>query len=363
MNLLDVPGLASLRPANVVDYLRYHGWSVEPGPSREVVRYRSGDVRVTVLLDETFEDYPRRMAEVAETLSRCERRSVFEVVNDLLSPPGDCVRFRIQSESTEAGTVGLQQSLQLRRGLKNLLLSAAHSTLSPQPYFARLTQSKAQELINSCRERQSERGSYVTSILVPVSPPVMGSSLDDELARRTTRMLFRALNAAQRGVGDPDALVSTEKQGVSANFLDALSELEPVGARGSLEVSVNWLGGPPEPVLGETIRIEQPAFRAFRAAARALRGRAPQLNTELEGYIIAVGREVDAARGRATLAAQVETLGEARVKLDLESRNYQTAVEAHRLGRRVRVVGALLRSGRTFSLENPSELELLPDED
>lgn len=111
------------------------------------------------------------------------------MVNDLLSPPGDGVRFRIDSVRTEAGTISLQQSLQLRKGLRNILLAAAHSAIAPQPHFARLSQAKAVDLVNACCERQSERGSYVASILVPVLPPVGQLSLDEEFGRRTTKTL------------------------------------------------------------------------------------------------------------------------------------------------------------------------------
>ncbi|MER2560715.1 MAG: hypothetical protein ABTQ32_08355 [Myxococcaceae bacterium] len=366
MNIREIDGLDAIRPLNVVDYLRSHGW-VDSGTSdRTVAVYQRlterGEVKARVLLDDTFSDFAVRMAEVADTISRVESRPLLAVVNDLLSPPGDALRFRIDSESSEAGTLSLHQSLQLRKGLRNLLLAAAHSALIPQPHFARLSQAKAVELVNACCERQSERGSYVASILVPVVPPVGQLTLDEEFGRRTTKTLFSALQRAERSAANPDLLMGEFQHGVSANFLDALADIEPEGQRSAVEVSVNWLRGAPERDFDRAVRLPQTAFRNFRSVARALRERTPLQNTELEGYIIAVSREVDEPTGRATLTTIVEPLGETRVKVELDANQYAAALDAHRDGQRVRVVGTLKKVGRGHVLEQHSGFEVVADD-
>jgi len=136
MNAREIAGLDAIRPMNVVDYLRSHGWVDTGTGDLSVAVYQRttdrGDVRAQVLLDDSFSDFVVRMAEVADTISRVEARPLVAVVNDPLSPPGDGLRFRIDSERTEAGTLSLHQSLQLRKGLRNLLLAAAHSAMTPQ---------------------------------------------------------------------------------------------------------------------------------------------------------------------------------------------------------------------------------------
>jgi hypothetical protein len=201
VNAIDLEGLAAIRAPNVVDYLRAHGWLGIESKRGDVARYMKqgpgGDVFATVLLDESFGDYQLRMRELAETLSRVEARPLNEVVNDLLTPPGDLLRFRIDSEATESGTLGINQSIELRKALKNLLLSAAHSAISPASSYPRLSQQRAVALLDQCRERQSERGSYVASLLVPVQPPVGQLSIAEEFGRRTSRVLFEALRTAE----------------------------------------------------------------------------------------------------------------------------------------------------------------------
>jgi len=147
-----------------------------------------------------------------------------------------------------------------------------------------LSQGKAVDLVNACCERQSERGSYVASILVPVMPPVGQLSLDEEFGRRTTKTLFTALQRAERAAGNPDLLMGAEGKGVSANLLEALAEIEPEGQRSAIEVSVNWLRGAPDRDFDRVVRLPQGAFRNFRSVAKALREMTPLQNTELEGY-------------------------------------------------------------------------------
>lgn len=366
MIAIEMQGFETIRPANVVDYLRAHGWQGVESKRTDLAVFRrdtpAGVVETRVLLDETFGDFLVRMSEVVDTISRMEARPVPQVVNDLLAPPGDHLRFRIDSENTESGTLGLAQSIQLRKALRNMLLSAAHSAIAPAPHYARLTQAKALDLVNECRERQSERGSYVASILVPVLPPVGQLSIEEEFGRRTTRILFTALQTAERAAATPDHLMEASASGISANFLEALAELEPSGQRAAVEVTVNWLGSAPSPELSRRVRLPQGAFRNFRSVAKALREASPLPNTELEGYVIAVSKDLGASIGWATIAAQVEPFGDSRVRIEVDQEQHVVVAGAHALGQRVRVVGTLKKSIRTLELVEHSAVEVLPAE-
>lgn len=225
-----------------------------------------------------------------------------------------------------------------------------------------MSQAKAVDLVNACCERQSERGSYVASILVPVLPPVGQLSLDEEFGRRTTKTLFSALQRAERSAGNPDLLMGAVGNGVSANLLDALADIEPEGQRSAIEVTFNWLCGAPDRDFDRPVRLPQGAFRSFRSGAKALREMTPLQNTDLEGYIIAVSRGLDDPIGRATLTTIVEQLGETKVRVDLDAEQYSAAVDAHKEGQRVRIVGTLKKVGRGHVLEQHSGLEVVADE-
>jgi hypothetical protein len=136
MNVREIAGLDAIRPMNVVDYLRSHGWVDTGSGDLSVAVYQRltdrGDVEAKVLLDDSFSDFVVRMAEVADTISRVEARPLVAVVNDLLSPPGDGLRFRIDSERTEAGTISLQHIIAVSRGLDDPIGRATLTTIVEQ---------------------------------------------------------------------------------------------------------------------------------------------------------------------------------------------------------------------------------------
>lgn len=370
MNVSLVPGIDAVRPSDVQQYLRHRGWSPQGEPRGDVAEYvhpwSDTLVRVRVLLDPSFSDYTLRMAELIDVLSRLEKRPFLEILNDLLIPPGDRLRFRVFSESTRSGTISLDDSIRLRQATRQLFLASAHSALKPQRHYARLSQVPALELLKECRETQTERGSYVTSLLVPVTPPVGHLELEEPYARRVTQTLMSALGEVARSVevGAPDMLLERSQAGVSSNFLAALAELRPSGERSFVEIDMGWSRARPAPSLPRsTVRFEEGVFGMFTEAARALRETTPVVGQELEGFVVRLERpEKDAEQpGEVVIATQLEVYGSAKVHVRLPAPAYSHAADAHRDGLRVRVLGTLTKTGRRFELREPSGFEVLAE--
>src|SRR5262249_11184903 len=157
---------------------------------------------------------------LVDTLAAFEQRSPLDVVGDLLLPPGDAIHCRIQSDVVQSGLIPLEDSIRLRQGQKQLLLACAHSELEAKSHFPRLAHAEAIDLCRACREAPSTRGSYRTTLLVPVDPAV-GQTSTDPYPRRVTRKLMEALDTTARlcETQDAEGLLSRAKEGVSANFL------------------------------------------------------------------------------------------------------------------------------------------------
>lgn len=370
MNVSLVPGIDAVRPSDVQQYLRQKGWLPRGEPREEVVEYIQAvddtTVKVRVLLDPAFSDYALRTAELIDVLARFERRAFLEILDDLLIPPGDRIRFRIFSESTRSGTIALDDSIRLRQAARQLFLSSAHSTLKPQRHFARLAQASALELLRDCRETQTERGSYVTSLLVPVTPPVGSPELEEPYARRVTRTLMGALAEAFRSVevGEPATLLDRAQSGVSSNFLTALADMRPSGERSFVEIDVSWSRARPEPVLARSrVKFEQGVFGMFTEAARALRETSPVPGLEVEGFVVRLERPEKGVEqpGEVIIATPLEGYGSAKIHVRLSGAAYAAATNAHRDGLQVRVFGTLTKMGRRFELRDPSGFELLAE--
>jgi hypothetical protein len=368
MNVSLVPGIDAIRPSDVQQYLRNRGWSPRSAPREDEVEYvhslKDTFVKIRVLLDPSFSDYALRMAELIDVLARVEGRSFLEILNDLLIPPGDRIRFRIFSESTRSGTISLEDSIRLRQATKQLVLASAHAALKPQRHFARLAQAPALELLQECRETQTERGSYVASLLVPVTPPVGSLELEEPYARRVTQTLMGALveTAGSIEAGEPGILLERAQVGVSSNFLAALAEMRPSGERSFVEIDMSWSRERPAPRLPRAnVRFEQGVFGMFTEAARALRETTPVTGQEIEGFVVRLERPEKDEPGEVVIAAQLEDYGSAKVHVRLSAPAYALAANAHRDGLRVRVLGTLTKTGRRFELREPSGFEVLAE--
>lgn len=217
-----LPGIGELRADDVQAYLRSRGWSRVPDARERVVVYahpETGD-EVIVPLDPRFADYARRLGEGIETLAAIVRRSPVQVLEDLSLPAGDLLSFRIRSDLVGSGTIPLLDAIRLREAQKNLLLAAAHAVAAPQRYYARMGRREPVELVAACREGQTARGSYVSTLLVPVEPEVGRLPLDEPLGRRVTRLLMETLSAVRERLvrAEAELLLGDGLPGLSYNL-------------------------------------------------------------------------------------------------------------------------------------------------
>ncbi len=147
------------------------GWRRLPGINGKVAVYNhpSSDLdQLIVPLDAGLSDYGQRMAEVVANLAEKEGRPATEILDDLLLPPSDVLRFRIDEPGSRAGSLPLDQGIELLTGARKALLSAACSVIQPQPFHSRLSRAEAEQLVRSSTLGQTERGSFTAVISCPL---------------------------------------------------------------------------------------------------------------------------------------------------------------------------------------------------
>ena len=100
--------VAALRAEDLRHHLHDRGWQPDPGASSELVTvYRfpaEPDAEILVPKRRDIGDYVLRMADAASTLAAVERRSIWEVMADLASPPTGGVRPCVCSPDSASGT-------------------------------------------------------------------------------------------------------------------------------------------------------------------------------------------------------------------------------------------------------------------
>jgi hypothetical protein len=267
-------------PRAVRVYAEALGWKQVPGVNGRIAVYANPKDplrQLVVPLDERLDDYADRTAEAIIRIANFENRPPREVLDHLLLPPADVLRFREVSPSAESGDLPLDHAVRTITGMKRALLAVAHSALVPQAFHARMSRSEAEEFVSRCRLGQTERGSYTLTLACPLDVQIgLFGPNGVPFARRVTSLFLDTLDALVQAPGG-DTLETladpTRFPGVSANFCESLLLLRPEGDRAYVSVSASWSRAymPPTREAGREVRIRQEAFDVAEALAPRLR--------------------------------------------------------------------------------------------
>lgn len=131
----DAAELTSVDPATAARFLTGTGWQEIESYGRGSVWSRMVDGRtVRVLLPDSNElaDYPVRISELVQTVSRVDARPEDDILHELRFPLLDtqCIHTK---PDTPSGTTPLEAGFRAVRGVRELFRAAAISAALPEP--------------------------------------------------------------------------------------------------------------------------------------------------------------------------------------------------------------------------------------
>jgi len=370
----DSSVLNSLKPLEFIAYLRTKGWIQESEISNKASLWVSpGNHDITVPARRELGDYVLRISEALSTLSRVEDRSQLEVLRDIQTTTSDLIRVRASNDRGEPGALPLEDAVRFIENTREMILSAACAAIEKRAVYAKRKPQAAMDYLKHVQMGQTERGSFVLTILSPVKPelrPVQTSLLpqiepEDPFERRVTKTLFESLNATNTAarsavlLSDMEPFQSAVTHGVSANLCDALVGLSSVSSNDQIELQVSWARTRPlsSPQFSRVV-FESDTIPVIAEAARVFREVAPIEDAEVAGFVVGTGREITEIKGDITLAALVDG-NMHRVQITLSPENYSIALRAHDERKVVTCVGELIKQGRGYRLQNPRLFQVL----
>src|SRR5437016_5561685 len=113
---LPVDVLKLIKPQQVRSYALAKGWKRVEGVNGHIALFehpKGANDQLIVPMEETFDDYAKRLRELIENLAAFERRSPITVLNDLIMPDSDILRFRVASPATGRGSIPLNEGIRL----------------------------------------------------------------------------------------------------------------------------------------------------------------------------------------------------------------------------------------------------------
>ena len=367
---LDTNALLAVSPSSLSAYARAVGWT-KVDAYREHSDVYTGDGLPEVILPRTksLKDYTAVVAELVGIFARAAEVDERALYRDLVMSDRDVVRVRVADGN---GTVDINEGADLVAGARDMLLAAACSVQDPRPVYRTGANREANEFMKQVRLGQTEAGSFVVTLLSPIVPPPVASTLFEEfefaampMARRVTSRLSEALQSCKTAIektvsGEKGAFSNAVGEGVSANLCDSLAQIiEPFKA---LDISVTWARTQPMKSVRQVVNFIDEDVAVLREAAFSMRGRLSKPEERLFGYVLRLKRSETEEDGTVTIRASVDRKSQS-VTTVLDHVDYSRAVQAHDKRFPIITEGDLERMGQRWRLLNPRIVEVIGDEE
>lgn len=364
MSLLDNDTLKSICPEQLRAYLLQTGW-ISDSKIGEIAtvwhRDSESEFEYEVLLPERVElrDYKDRIADAILSISAFEKRAELKILKDIANYFSDTISIRVVHNDVENGTIPLEDGVKLFEKAKDLLSSAAMSTISKKRYFFGSRPSEASNFLSKVRLGQTEIGSYVVNVVVPLDTQNINDLIDSKsFSRHVTTTLGKGLSSLKSLTESPksdskifEALVSN---GVSANMCDALVGLSGEQRNRGFDIGISFSAS-------EDIEISSVISYSFSSndvpaiekVSEYLKENYVIDNATISGPVKKLDRPNSEDDGTVTIEAFVGDRDRS-VSFELSSNEYHEAILAHDQKLVVEISGDIHIGPRSARMLNPN---------
>lgn len=356
------------------EYLTGKGWQKTLSKKEDRVFFRQSVhdkvLEILLPLNRDFSDYQYAIRKALHNIAISENRDETQVLNDLLLPPADTIRFRVNNSRTQEGLISLSEGFMLLESAKKSLFTIACDIVKPESYHKRLGFKDAQQFIDACMLGQTERGSFIASIVCPIGNQSTADTytkfslfepietLSSSFTRRITQRLMLSIHKVKQAIESQNYGNFEDDNDfiISANFLESLIEMGEYGDNEEIQIYATW--APTIPV-NEDIPSSITLTKDYILPLERIVDRIKEKNADQHGEFIGKISQVKAdpdpsARkdGEVTFNFIGDT-GVVKAKVTLIKDDFEKALEAFERGENIRIKGILKSSGRTKWIENP----------
>lgn len=346
----------TIKPRKFKVYVTSLGWSLERDFEDKFYIYRKADGgQVLIPKDTSAPDYARRVADAIMIISQAEGRPVGPIVNEIFNPDADIYRFRLGGNRYEDGTAPLGEGLNLFASSRRSLYIAAMQVKRPSTYYKKLSNSEIENFISACRIGQTERSSFVATVVCPLVINGFETNLNlfsgemasiQSFTRKVTENYFHSVNSIVKAIDNDslDFLKSSDGEYlVSSNFCASLVEMQPDEGNSFLELSVNMSHNDFIPSVGSKVKIDRDYFPLIEQIGKSIKPASENVVKTYYGKVKTLnGAPGDDGKVQGEVVVTfIDEDQLIRAKLDLNSDNYRLADQAHISNRTVEIKGIL----------------------
>lgn len=360
---------------SVQQYLLLRGWQRQKTNKEDIVVFISPDnnptLDIILPLTRTYSDYDKVIFESIKKIALYEERDEIQIVNDLIAPPADIVRYKVENDSTTNGLIPLKSGFELFESAKKTLLSAASDTISPALFHHRMSYKSAVQFIDSCFFGQTERGSFIASIVCPFmnvssdEKPIQLSMFSSEetlqtsFTRKVTSKVMESISRIKKGIeiGDVEEFIEpTDSNIISANFLESLVEMNEFTQKSKIVISTTWAPTIPLPNVPSFVEITNDYIEPIKSIIDRISPKVVEKVGEYVGKISKIEANPDVsnrADGEITFIFINDEEKAISAKVTLKGEDLHEATKAFDEGKNILISGVLKVQARQRTIESP----------
>jgi hypothetical protein len=375
-----------INPLSVMSYLKNMGWEKIKSKREHIVIFNKqiGTLFEEILLPlvRTFADFNTLMVSAVKSISIIEDREDIQVLSDLLiAKPADVIRIRLSSEDTKEGTISFEDGFKLFENARMTLYTAACDVIQPEIYHKRLSFKEADQFIEQCRWGQTERGSFIASIICPFinesvieDSPKQFTLFDDpkdytsSFTRKITTQIMNSIKTINYAI-ENDELESIEKgtteTKISANFLESIVNIKQLNNDNSaIQFISTWSSlAPVKAGVPTKIEIQKDFVSAIDSIVDKMIPKNTVEIADFVGKVLQVRAEPDVLKrteGEVTFNLIGAGGKSFTAKTILAADKYIEACKAHEDGKNIMIKGKLISNRKSKVIENP-DFKILTD--
>ena len=371
MRITEVsPLLDTLTPEQVTAYLRRKGWRALNYPNPNLFVFgapQDDDLSLVLPAKREFSDYPAKLCDSIRLLSALYDQDFQTIVDNIAHWDRDVFKIHLDSPGGEQ-LLPLDYATQIISMYRDFVAYAAATEIEPRKFFAKLT-GVGREFVGKCMFGHTFVGSFGITIECPLDLdpqlPLPGMPPLRPFRRAVTeRIATGHLNTAMAvEKDDPDIIVRNHNTGFSGNMCELLTDIYKLSEGRSVSHRLIW--SPELSPSQHLITAEQPfglderAYRVLKAASDALQtveepgenkiilGRITRLRSDMPPVH---SEEFELATRTIVVLWEIEKQQPLRVHITLPLEQYRLACDAHKNGRKVRILGKPRKEGKFWHL-------------
>lgn len=364
----------NLNSQNLCKYLRLHGWS-------EISSLRSGKIKqfekegvddsVLIPMTKTFSDYYEVYTESLDTLSTSESTTIISLLNKLINPSCDIIKWRIAGSDTFRGSIPFESMINNIDFIKELFSVSYLDIKSPAIFHKKVGTKDVENQIKQYKFGQTEIGSYILNILSPLGVyqyQLFDPTVEDlPINRKININLLNTIDQIQKSIQDHSTELNdkVQEKKISVNFLMALSDLYAENKDSNVSIIADWNKDVPNVQGSVIVQMVKLYPRCIDKVLEVAEANTPKEEHDIQktyyGKIIDIGGEAE-LDNRSTIKIKIVTIGDEGRKItiqtELAAENYTIVETAFEYSNNVKVSGKLNKHGHTNILSD-AEIEIV----